>query len=541
MNVSKIWLMAILISTALLGIILVQAYWIQNAISLRKTLFDQQVNEAMHIVVKKMEEYQAARLMEEQLRLLGLEDPGLISLDSLPTSHPMADSVMVEVLRTHSATGRSGSALDLVEEGKLGSVALNNSMSMNPFGIGNIVQDSLEDDAEMLSNLLLNVEQQIIENIQRFNTVMDKVLLEMIRGMYGPTRSIDPQMLDSLLNMELAEKGIHTPYQYGVLIGQDKLLTTAGNEKEKEVLLSSLHRVSLSPSSLFTRPDELYLSFPAEKNYLLRSMWTLLSGSALFTLVIIFGFSYTINALFRQKKLSDIKTDFINNMTHEFKTPIATISLAVDSIVNPRIISDQQRIAHYSGIIRDENRRMNAQVEKVLQMALLDRNEIRLNREQLDIHHIIQTAVDAISIQVENKGGQIITELNATQTQILGDEVHLVNVMQNLLDNANKYSLGEPHIRVESWNDKRGIFVAVEDKGIGMDRETQQRIFEKFYRLPKGNVHDVKGFGLGLTYVKALLDAHGASITVKSQVQQGSRFILYLPQSTGTRIQGLKK
>jgi signal transduction histidine kinase len=361
---------------------------------------------------------------------------------------------------------------------------------------------------------------------------MDQVLVELVRGQYGPTRSIDPELLDSLLTVEFVEKGIYTPYMFGVLIAEEKLLTTAEDDREKEALLASSHRVSMSPGNIFTRPDELYVSFPQEKGYVLKSLWTLLSGSALFTLVIILGFSYTVHALFRQKKLSDIKTDFINNMTHEFKTPIATISLAVDAINNPRIIGDQARIAQYTGIIRDENKRMNAQVEKVLQMALLDRNEVKLNKERLDMHQIIQTAVEAMAIQIENNNGRIVTDLRAKKTAVSGDEVHLINVIQNLLDNANKYTPTDPLIRVETWNDKHGIFVSVADNGIGMDRETQRRIFEKFYRLPKGNVHDVKGFGLGLSYVKALLDAHNGSITVQSQLREGSRFIIYLPNAS---------
>ena len=236
--------------------------------------------------------------------------------------------------------------------------------------------------------------------------------------------------------------------------------------------------------------------------------------------------------MFRQKKLSDIKTDFINNMTHEFKTPIATISLAVDAMNNPMVKGNEERITRYTGIIRDENKRMNSQVEKVLQMALLDRNEIKLSREVLDLHSLISTAVDAISIQIRQKGGSISTDLKATKTRINCDEVHLTNVVQNLLDNANKYSLETPIIEIETWNDKKGIFISIKDHGIGMDRDTQQRIFEKFYREPKGNLHDVKGFGLGLTYVKAILDAHDGSITVKSQPDMGSQFTVYLPVNT---------
>jgi len=534
MNVYKIWLIVVLMSAALIGIILVQAYWVHNAITLRKTIFDQQVNEALNSVVDKMERHQAASLIDEHISLLNLDDLSFITIDSSLVGPGMADTLVEELLSSGEPIALNG-ALEQAYTEVPGSApaSMPRRQPTDPFGIGNTVYEMQgEEDARMLPALLLNVEQQILANIQQFNSVMDQVLVELVRGQYGPTRSIDPEVLDSLLSGEFVQNGIYTPYTYGVLISQEKLLTTAVDDTEKEALLASAHRVSLSPGNIFTRPDELYVSFPREKEYVLKSLWTLLSGSVLFTLVIILGFSYTVHALLRQKKLSDIKTDFINNMTHEFKTPIATISLAVDSINNPRIIGDQARITQYTGIIRDENKRMNAQVEKVLQMALLDRNEVRLHKERLDMHQIIQTAVEAISIQIENNNGRIVTDLRAKKTGVSGDEVHLINVIQNLLDNANKYTPTDPLIRVETWNDKHGIFVSVADNGIGMDRETQRRIFEKFYRLPKGNVHDVKGFGLGLSYVKALLDAHNASITVKSQLREGSRFIIYLPNVT---------
>lgn len=531
MNVAKIWLIIVLMSAALIGIILVQAYWVHNAITLRKTIFNQQVNEALHATVDHMERHRTARLIDEHVNLQALEELAFITIDSSVMEQSLADTLVEELLSTGEPLAVGETLRPRYTESQTAPASSSpRIMPTDPFGIGSAVfEDAPADDAQMLPALLLNVEQQIMTNIQRFNSVIDQVLVELVRGQYGPTRSLDPDLLDSLLSDELGQKGIYTPYTFGVLIGQEKLLTTAGDEKEKTELLASVHRVSMSPGNLFTRPDELYVNFPQENQYVLNSLWTLLSGSALFTLVIILGFSYTVHALFRQKKLTDIKTDFINNMTHEFKTPIATISLAVDSINNPRIISDQQRIAQYTGIIREENKRMNAQVEKVLQMALLDRNEVKLNRDLIDMHQVIHTAVEGMNIQVENKGGRISSELGAIKTQVSGDEVHLINVVQNLLDNANKYTPDQPLIRVETWNDKRGIYISIADNGIGMDRETQRRIFEKFYRLPKGNVHDVKGFGLGLSYVKAILDAHEGSITVKSQLKEGSRFIIYLP------------
>ncbi|MFZ1635084.1 MAG: HAMP domain-containing sensor histidine kinase, partial [Chitinophagales bacterium] len=240
-------------------------------------------------------------------------------------------------------------------------------------------------------------------------------------------------------------------------------------------------------------------------------------------------FYYTVVILLRQKKLSEIKNDFINNMTHEFKTPLATISLAVDAVNNPMILKDESKIKHYTHIIKEENKRMNAQVEKVLQMALLDKNEISLSTDDIDIHDIIYRAVENISVQVEEKDGKIDMELAAERYELTGDEVHLSNVISNLLDNANKYSPEKPEIKITTESDDKGIYITVADHGIGMSNDDVKMIFEKFYRVPTGNVHNIKGFGLGLTYVKAIIEAHKGTIDVKSQPKKGSQFKLFLP------------
>ena len=280
---------------------------------------------------------------------------------------------------------------------------------------------------------------------------------------------------------------------------------------------------------MFFNNDVLLVNFPHQKSFILSSIWSLLIGSLLFTSIIIAVFYYTVLILFRQKKLSEIKNDFINNMTHEFKTPLATISLAVDAVNNPMILKDENKIKHYTHIIKEENKRMNSQVEKVLQMALLDKNQINLSKDEIDIHDIIYRAVENISLQVEEKGGNIMTELAAENYELTGDEVHLQNVIFNLLDNANKYSPEKPEIKISTQNDSKGIYIIIEDKGIGMSQDNIKMIFEKFYRVPTGNVHNIKGFGLGLTYVKAIIEAHNGTIEVKSQLKKGSQFKIYLP------------
>lgn len=566
MNVRKIWLITVLMSTALAGIILVQAYYISNAIDLRRTIFREQVRTALQATVDRMDRLAAAELLEERGEWRFLRESAFEPLDTSGLAAEVADSLISDYLALGpGALSGGGLAGGGLSGGALGGRPIEmpditlpmpgsgspagegpgtgpNESSISaaagryltePFNITSSVYDVGDADYEkLLPELLENTQAQVVANVRRFNALVGDVMVELMRGKYGPTRRIDPELVDSLLQRELATRGIEVPYEFGIVLGDQQFITTASAPEDEQALLASPHRVSLHPENLFASSDELYVHFPKEKRYVLERVWTVLTGSGLFTLVIILGFSYTISALFRQKKVADIKNDFINNMTHEFKTPIATISLAVDSMGNPKISGNPDRIRHYTNIIRDENRRMNGQVEKVLQMALLDRNEIKLSREPLDLHQVARTAAEAMGVQVESKGGALNLELKAERPGVFADEVHITNVVQNLLDNANKYSPEAPVIGVETWNDKHGVYLAVTDQGMGMSRETQNSIFEKFYRSPKGNVHDVKGFGLGLTYVKAILDAHGGSITVKSQLGKGSRFIIYLPSAT---------
>jgi two-component system phosphate regulon sensor histidine kinase PhoR len=216
-------------------------------------------------------------------------------------------------------------------------------------------------------------------------------------------------------------------------------------------------------------------------------------------------------------------------MTHEFKTPIATISLAVDSIKDPRVKNDQEKFDYFTRIIREENKRMNGQVENVLQMAQIEKGELNLRKEDVNIHTVIRHAIDLISLQVESKQGKIEDSLNAEIPMVKGDAIYLSNVIFNLLDNANKYSPERPEIIVETLNIKNGIVVRVKDKGLGMSKDTQKKIFEKFYRVPTGNRHDIKGFGLGLSYVKAIIDQHKGWIRVESEPGKGSTFEFFLP------------
>jgi two-component system phosphate regulon sensor histidine kinase PhoR len=269
--------------------------------------------------------------------------------------------------------------------------------------------------------------------------------------------------------------------------------------------------------------------FPQRTNYVLGSMTWILGGSLLFSLFIFSTFALSLYFIIRQKKISEMKSDFINNMTHEFKTPIATISLAADTITNARVINDEKSIRHFIGMIKKENSRMNKQVETILQIASLDKKEIEFRFDNISLHSIIERAIETIEIQVQQRQGLLKIELNAANDAIPGDSEHLISLVHNLLDNAIKYSQDAPVILVSTENRQDGVVLSVEDKGIGMSKSVQSKIFERFYRQSSGNIHDVKGFGLGLNYVRAIVDAHKGVINVFSEPGKGSRFEIFLP------------
>ncbi len=279
-------------------------------------------------------------------------------------------------------------------------------------------------------------------------------------------------------------------------------------------------------------PEELLvIVVPHVRAIIWKQMSWMVVGAVLFTIIIFCAFFITVKALLKQKKLSEIKSDFINNMTHEFKTPLATISLAVDALKNEKVINDRDKMDYFSGIIKEENKRMNKQVETILQAAMLDKQQIQLNLKPLHAHEFVTAAVNNIRLPLEEKHGVLEIHFNAQDDLITADEVHFTNLINNLLDNAVKYSKENPVITLTTMNVAGYLRIKVEDNGIGMNKETLHRIFEKFYRAHTGNIHNVKGFGLGLSYVKTIVTAHKGRIKAESTLGKGSCFIIDLPQN----------
>jgi two-component system phosphate regulon sensor histidine kinase PhoR len=258
-------------------------------------------------------------------------------------------------------------------------------------------------------------------------------------------------------------------------------------------------------------------------------MWLLLAVSIIFMVALIFSFYYTISTIFKQKKLSEIKNDFISNMTHEFKTPISTISLACEVLSDKTVEKSPERVNNYVKMIGDENKRLSLLVENILQTAILDKGQFKLKIQSIDIHTLIEQTITNIKLQVENKEGEISVQLNAEKSIVNADRVHVTNIIFNLIDNALKYTYEKPNIKISTRNAMDGILISVKDNGIGISKENQRRIFDTMYRVPTGNIHNVKGFGLGLSYVKAVVEKHGGSISVESELEKGSEFTVYIP------------
>lgn len=340
-------------------------------------------------------------------------------------------------------------------------------------------------------------------------------------------KRISQTVLDSIIRQELTRKGISTKYEFRVTNEKDSSVYRSKNfvinHKGKE--LKSL----LFPKDFFSHRFYLTLYFPDQKMYITQSIGPLTITTLLLIILIIFTFSASLLVIFRQKKLSEIKNDFVNNMTHEFKTPISTISLAAQMLNDKSIEDNKKNLGYLGGIIADESKRLGLQVEKVLQMAIFEKGKVKLKLKEIDLHSVIKKVADNVNLQVQSRGGKLQLELNADKTIIIADEVHITNVVNNLLDNALKYSKEIPEITIITNNSNEGIVFSIKDNGIGISADNVKKIFDQFYRVPTGNIHNVKGFGLGLSYVKKVTEIHGGKIWVESKFGIGSIFSVYLP------------
>ncbi|MBI3509589.1 MAG: HAMP domain-containing histidine kinase [Bacteroidetes bacterium] len=505
-------LITFLAGTALVGLCVIQYYWISGAISQRHEHFGQDVREALMQVSRKYNREKAEMRIRKQLdyRRQSLFHPSL-------NSKTYGQLQVFEEFNTDSGGHHTSSRREQSYYGDTISKEYNSIPAYN----------TLYAPSHYLPNGFLKTD--FNKTPVMFGNLFDEVIHINVYDDYNSY--IDTALVDSLLKNELTSRGINTHYIWAILNTPVCVFKSDHHSLDpfQDSLLTSRYRVSLTPDNLFSQPRLLSVYFPNERSFILRSLWVMLILSAMFILFIILLFYYSITTIYRQKQLSEVKNDFISNMTHELKTPISTISLACEVLGDEDVTKTKERKDRYLSMIKEENKRLSVLVENVLQTAILDKGNFKLKPVPFDMHELIRAAIANVQLSVDKKQGSISCELRAEHSQIVADRTHIQNVIYNLIDNAVKYTPEKPKISIIT-SDLPGIFeFCVQDNGIGISRENQKKVFEKLYRVPTGNIHDVKGFGLGLSYVKAIIEKHGGQVWVESEPGQGSRFCVRLP------------
>lgn len=520
------------------GIIWVQLVWIRKAVAIRNESFDRAVFSSLEEAASSIESNRQMSFFFDNPGFWGSRHEsdvsGFLSISSYSSNDGRNFNYSVTSQSFTGSVDHSGKITmeepvitrkDTILQGNPASV-INPGLNINP-GINNenngLNQELPEARQQVNRNELID---WIRKRAYQFQNMSDQMIAEVYQ--WEKTMDIRNDEVDHALRRAFTFTGIETPFEFAI-IKDGKVQEGDFKKSGKNDFLKSNYMVRLFPDNIMNQNIIVSVIFPGRTNYVLGSITWLLGGSLAFSLIILATFGLSLFFIIRQKKISEMKSDFINNMTHEFKTPIATISLAADTIVNPKVIKDENSIKHFIGMIKKENNRMNKKVETILQIASLEKKEIDFRFENVSLRAIIERVVETIEIQVLQRGGKIHVSFDEPEPFIYGDSDHLVNLVNNLLDNSLKYSRGAPEITVETKNTGEGVIMSVQDNGIGMSKSVQGRVFERFYRQSSGDVHDIKGFGLGLNYVRAIIDAHKGNVTLTSEPGKGTRFDIFFP------------
>jgi two-component system phosphate regulon sensor histidine kinase PhoR len=540
MSRRSIILIVVLTLVALIGMVGIQMYWIQNAIKVREDNFNRSVNEAITEVIYKLEKLEAINEIQQTMNFFERGNEFYKGLDS-------ANLLYFKELQILSSTAIADS-LYRRDSGNIQIQYLSDAKAQLAFNtdtsFASLVNKRVRDiNSRIYSgneepdgfNPSVNVTKRQKERINKLIKQKTSLINEVIDDLFKfrQKRRIETRfnfrLLDSLIGAELTNKGISTSYEFGIFSPNRNLMVVEKTGRYHFQLMKKRYAYNLFPRDLLRNPEFLMIYFPHEKTFLITQMRGILFVSIILIVGIFSLFIFILFTIFRQKRLSEMKNDFINNMTHEFKTPIATVALACEALSDKEIAPTKDMYDSYIGIIGEENKRLGSMAEKILQTAILEKGQLKLKTELVDIHTILKEVIKNIRIQVEIKDGFILTQFEAESPIIEGDRLHLTNVFNNLLDNANKYSPRKPEITVITKSADFGITIIVSDKGIGISKVNQKKIFDKLYRVSTGNVHDVKGFGLGLSYVKFIVEKHGGKVSVDSDQGRGSTFTVYLP------------
>ena len=512
-------LIVFLMSVSLVGIIAVQVYWINNALESKKAQFNKDVFKALVATAERIKASENDKLYQRHKSVL--EDIEL------------ADKAMVKniLIQQYDKTKK--------QRFSIGTTILEENFKIPTYFLDNdsILIKRITTKKDFFRTISIKKEGDLYgsKSEERYsyssrnkkeekNSIISA--LEEIRDSLPITERISNRELNETLREELIKRNVSIDYKYGVY-NNDGLATP---------LKSGYYTVNTNGNQGYPLLRngtggyyKLFITFPTRNKLILSGITNVLRLSLFFIFIIILAFSSSLYQLMRQKKISAIKTDFINNMTHEFKTPIATINLALDSIKNPKIINDTGKVLRYVQMIRDENKRMHAQVENVLRISRLQKDQLEIHKEIIDGHDIIEDAITHISLLIQDRHGLISTHFKALTSEISANQFHLTNVVVNILENALKYSDGPPNIEVHTESTNKYFIFSIKDEGIGMSKSVQKNIFQKFYREERGNIHNVKGHGLGLAYVKEIVEKHHGTVFVESEKGKGSIFTVKLP------------
>jgi len=493
---------------ALIGLVLVQFTWIKNAVKIKEKSFDQLVEKSLSKIVEKIAEHETVLNIQKET----------ISVSDKNESYKLSNNEQSKDYDTLN-TKLSNPLFYIISKDSLIYKLKKEDVKENSVKPKNII--SKED---FRANLVNKIENKTI--------FVENIVNKLIRKEINISDRIDKKTLEGLVQYVFKVNNIEQKYEYAVVkkdgkthLKSDNFILTGKSKTYKKLLFPN----DVLSNDLLSDKYFLIIYFNKNKS-IFKPIPSIILTSLILILLILTVFIVTIYIILRQKKLSDIKNDFINNMTHELKTPISTISLASQMLKDDGISNKKKDYNQISNIIELESKRLGFHVEKVLQMAIIDKGGIELKKQNLKIHHILNHILLNINLKLKEAKGEITTSFKATDDDIFADNLHISNVFTNLLDNAIKYSTENPKIKLSTKNIKNKIVICVKDNGIGIKKENQKKIFEKFYRVPTGNLHDVKGFGLGLSYVKKILEQHKSNINLISNDDgKGSTFEVYIP------------
>jgi len=524
MNKRLFVLLVILMSSSLIGLIVVQSFWINKSVEDKEEQFSNMVSEALNSVTDKISERETKNYFDRYLQtrdsvgeLVDTQFKNFFFIDRDVNSNEI-------LLYEHG----------ILEE----DYSISSTFFDNPRGSDTIIKNYtskrttsiFKEDYDLDGNRSFTLTPQ--ERYEKIGGLseFDKLALKDLFNSYAKRepihKRVSKQEIELLMQRELENRGLEISFEYGVYSNG---LPTKVKSKKFKYSKRNIYKAHMFTDMEGSSNFDLLVSFPEKKRFLVSSILGMALLSLMFTLIIVIAYSGAIYQLIKQKQISEIKTDFINNMTHEFKTPIATINLAVEAIKNPKIIGDHEKVTRYLTMIRDENKRMHAQVENVLRISKLEKNQLDISKDRVDVHDIIADAITHVDLIAKDRGGYIHTHLEAERSEVLANEMHFTNVIVNILDNAIKYSDQAPKIDVYTEKVKNYIIIKVQDNGSGMSKAVLKRVFEKFYREHTGDVHNVKGHGLGLAYVKKIVDDHQGEVYAESEKGKGSTFFIKLP------------